>query len=313
VVNQNQVVDFFENIGGLPVPRSQSEEREAALIQEFKRQQQQRPREHVVPDLKWGYAVKCIENADMILDEEDLNARAITVRTFADREKANEFIDKNTSAEKCGGLEAFVSRTATLEGPERFLKVDMVLSNGDHHLMWVERGMVVLRNLNEKQRRQVQWAPNPRPTFPHYIVTCDLITYETCPVSRCEQEDEDDDDATSLSDHIGQFATSGLAVNLGIEKLPLTTFTIREMANAYASKLFLERSTVHKQFAASTDDQWWRQNVLCAHKAAESRASRPDGLYEASMEAYDMNSLLGWDQIVVHVHEVDDVTGPVNF
>ncbi|KAI3336986.1 hypothetical protein HD806DRAFT_23962 [Xylariaceae sp. AK1471] len=312
--NNHQNDDLFRKLDRAPLPRSQSEEREAALIQAFERQQQQRPREYVVPDLKWGYAIKCVDNADMLLDEEDQDARAVTIRTFADREKANEYLDKNTTSEKWGGLEAIVSRTATLEGPERFLKVDIALSDGERHIMWVERGMVVLRNLSEKQRKQVQWAPNPRPTFPHYVVTCDLITYETNPVTLCDDvEDDDEDDAMSLSDQFGKVGTSGLAVKLGIEKFPLTTFTIREMANAYAGKLFLEKSTVHKQFAETTDVQWWELNAWREHEAAEARTGRPDGLYEISMEAHDMNCLLGWDEIVVHVHEVDDVTGPVNF
>ncbi|KAI8625248.1 hypothetical protein F5Y19DRAFT_450776 [Xylariaceae sp. FL1651] len=238
-----------------------------------------------------------------------MEKKVVKVRTFADREKANEYLHKNTSPENVGGLEAIASRTATLEGPERLLKVDLALSNGEHQLMWVEQGMVALNGLNADLRKQKQWQPTPRPTFPHYIVVCELITYETSPVTA-------DEDAISLIDRTDispPSPTMGLGVELDIEKLPLATFTVREMANEYAGKLFLEKLAVKKQFSEPADVSWWEHNALPEHRRAEIRASRPGCLYEASLETYDMCLRLGWNQIAVHVHEVDDVTGPVNF
>ncbi|KAI0455582.1 hypothetical protein F5B21DRAFT_523312 [Xylaria acuta] len=307
-LNHPTLDDLFHKNDQPSSSRTQSEEREAALIQQF--ENRQRPREYVVPDLKWGYTIKYVDSVDIILDDEDMEEKTMIDRSFADREKANEYLYKKTSPEAVGGLEAIANRTTTLEGPERLLKVDITLTNGEHHLMWVERGTVVLNNLKEDKRRQVQWQPTPRPKFPHYIVTCDLVTYETRPVTRCE---DDGDDVMSLDDQAGELGSSGLNIELRIEKLPPMTFTIREMANDYAAKLFLQNSRVDARFAEPSDVHWWKCNALPEHKKAMSGARRPDGLYELAMEVHDMNSRLGWDQILVHVHEVDDVTGPVNF
>ncbi|KAI8952814.1 hypothetical protein F4801DRAFT_599278 [Xylaria longipes] len=307
-LNHPTLDDVFKKHDQPSPPRTQSEEREAVLIQQF--ESRQRPREYVVPELKWGYTIKFVDSVDIILDDKDKEEKTMTDRSFADREKANEYLYKKTSPEAVGGLEAIASRTTTLEGPERLLKVDITLTNGDHHLMWVERGMVALNNLKEEKRRQVQWQSTPRPKFPHYIVMCDLITYETSPVTRCE---DDEDDAMSLDDQAGELGSSGLNIGLQIEKLPPMTFTIREMANEHAAKLFLQNTRVDKRFAEPSDVHWWKCNALPEHKRAVIDARKPDGLYELAMEVHDMNSRLGWDQILVHVHEVDDVNGPVNF
>lgn len=190
-----------------------------------------------MPELKWGYTIKYVDSADIILDDEDREQKTMTDRMFADRKMANEYLYKKTSPDEVGGLEAIANRTTTLEGPERLLKADITLTNGEHYLMWVERGVVVLGDLNEKRRKQAQWQPTPRPTLSHYTVTCDLITYDTSRVTRCE-EDEAAGDAMSVSD----LGSSGLEITLRIEKLPPKAFTIREMANDYAGKLFLQRS-----------------------------------------------------------------------
>ncbi|KAI0437632.1 hypothetical protein F4803DRAFT_565917 [Xylaria telfairii] len=297
---------FHKHHHQLSPPRTQSEERNAALVQKF--QNQQRPREYVVPELKWGYTIKYIDSAEIILDDEDRKEKTMTDRMFADRKMANEYLHKKTSPDAVGGLEAIANRTTTLEGPERLLKADITLTNGEHYLMWVERSMIVLSDLKEERRRQAQWQPTPRPTLSHYTVTCDLITYDTNRVTRCE-EDEEASDAMSAS----ELGSSGLEITLRIEKLPLKTFTIREMANDYAGKLFLQRTRVDKQFAKPSDVHWWKCNALPEHKRAVLEARKPGGLYEIAMKAHDMNCRLGWDQILVHVHEVDDIDGPVNF
>lgn len=263
-----------------------------------------------MPQLKWGYTIKYVGSADLILDDEDKAAKAMTDRSFADRARANEYLDKKTSPDAVGGLEAVVSRKTTLEGPERLLKVDVELSNGEHHLMWVERGTVVLRDMHQEKRRQTQWQATPRPKFPHYVVSCDLLSYETELVSRPDDEDDDGDDEMDLDAGMG---SSGVSVSVRIEKLALATFTIREMANEHAGKMFLEHTKINEQFAQPSDVYWWRCNALPEHKLALAASRGPDGLYEVAMEAGGMSARLGWDQILVHVHEVDDAHGPVNF
>ncbi|KAI0969342.1 hypothetical protein F4678DRAFT_463603 [Xylaria arbuscula] len=304
--NSRQLQELFQT------PLTISEVHETALIEQL--QSRQRPRETVVPELKWAYTIKYVDSADIILDDEDMQERAITDYSFADREKANKYLDRKTSPEVVGGLDAIVNRTTTLEGPERLLKVDITLANGEHHLMWVERDMVVLKNLPLKKRIQEQWKPNPRPKFPHYSVTCDLIRYDTSLVTRrAGADNSDDDDTTTLSDYDVRIGSYGVDIELQIQKLPSATFTIREKANEYAGKLFLEQTKVDRRFAEPSDVHWWRCNVLPGHKMAVSAARRVDGLYEMEMDVHDMSSRLGWNQILVHVTEVDDVNGPVNF
>ncbi|TGJ81624.1 hypothetical protein E0Z10_g7158 [Xylaria hypoxylon] len=306
--NDRQIDNPFHKLGQPLPPRTSSEQPEIALIQQL--ESRKPPPEYVTPKYKWEYIIKYVDSADIILDDEDKEEKAMTDRSFADREKANEYLDKKTSPEAVGGLEAIASRTTTLEGPERLLKVNIELSNGEHHLMWVERGMVVLSNLKSKQRQQMQWKPTPRPKFPHYVVTCDLITYETSVVTRCEEED---DEGASLAEQGIGLGSLGCEIKLRIEKLSPKAFTFREIANEHAGKLFLEMTKVDRRFANSSDTFWWECNAVPDHKKAMAGARKPDGLYEIAMEVYDMNSRLGWDQIVVHVHKVDDVTGPVNF
>ncbi|KAI0545663.1 hypothetical protein F4679DRAFT_588268 [Xylaria curta] len=289
--------------------RTRSEERNAALIQKFERQQ--RAREYVVPELKWRYTIKCVESADIILDDEDLKEKTRIKRSFADRQQANKFLDNLISSAKVdGGLDAIAKRTSTMEGPELLLKVDVMFANGEHYLLWVERDLVVLKNLTKEIRDQVQWQPTPRPKILHYVVECDLLTLETSLLAPCEN---DEDVAMDSNDRYGGLGSYGKNIGVTIEKVERKSFSIREMANDYAAKLFLENTRVHKQFATLSDVLWWRENALPEHKKAMSNTREPGGLYELKMNAHDMNDRLGWDQITVHVYEVDDITGPANF
>ncbi|KAI1743476.1 hypothetical protein F4680DRAFT_345801 [Xylaria scruposa] len=285
------------------------EERNAALIQRFEKQQ--RVREYIVPELKWRYIIKSVESADIILDEEDLKEKASFIRSFADRQQANKFLDKLTGPAKVdGGLDAIAKRTSTMEGPELLLKVDFMSTNGQHYLYWVERDLVVLKNLLKEIRDQVQWQPTPRPKILHYVVECDLLTLDTSLLAPCEN---DEDVAMDSNDRDGGLGSLGKEIGLTIEKVERKSFSIREMANDYAAKLFLKNTRVHKQFATISDILWWKENALPEHKKAMSNAREPGGLYELIMNAHDMSDRLGWHQIVVHVHEVDDITGPANF
>ncbi|KAI1364142.1 hypothetical protein F5Y08DRAFT_307588 [Xylaria arbuscula] len=300
-------------------------EQEEKLYQEL--QKRQPPCELVVPECKWAYVVKCIDNADLILDDEDKKKRTITVKTFADRQKANEYLNRSTSPETVGGIDAIVSRTSTLEGPQRLLKVDIRLSDGEHYISWVEQDMVVLSSLKAKMRNSKQWAPGERAKYPHYVVTCDLITYETCPVSystgKPQPEGNDDDEtdeadseetASMPSEDDDEWVFSGTNIDTRIDRLPLATFTFREMANECAGLLFLEKSKVDREIVTPEDVWWWEQHALPEHRRAVEAARRPDGLYHLAMVVDDdTGSRLGWSQIIVSVHEVPDVVGPVNF
>lgn len=309
--SNNQVDNIFQTLDQLLQPHTQAEDPSAALIQQH--ESQQRPREYVVPELKWGYTIKYVDSADLILDDEDRAEKATTDRSFADRARANEYLDKKTSPDAVGGLEAVVRRTTTLEGPERLLKVDIELSNGEHHLMWVERSTVVLRDLRHERRRQTQWQATPRPKLPHYVVSCDLLNYDAKVVTRSDDDSGGDDGDDDEMDLDGERGSSGAGFEVRIEKRALATFTIREMANKHAGETFLEQTKVVGQFREPSDDHWWRCNALPEHKRAEDASRAPDGLYEATIKAYGMRAQLGWDQILVYVREVDDVDGPVNF
>ncbi len=294
---RRQPDNFFQ------MPHDLVEECESPLKKQL--QSRQRPPETVVPESKFAYTINGVHSVDITPDNKDKRERV-----FADRKQANEYLDKITSpGSVIGNLGTIVSRTITLEGPAQLLKVDIALSNNKHYLLWVERSVVVLGNLKCEMRRQKQWKPNPRLKIPHYVVTCDLITYETSPVTRCDQDD--DDDAVSLSSQDIGLGSCGTNVELRIEKLPLATFTFREMANKYAGNLFLETSKV--TFPERSDVLWWERTALPKHKEAVAGARRPDGLYELAMDVDYMSARLGWNQILVHVHEVDDMGGPVNF
>ncbi|KAI1191203.1 hypothetical protein F5B17DRAFT_350898 [Nemania serpens] len=127
------------------------------------------------------------------------------------------------------------------------------------------------------------------------------------------RSDDDDVDEEMDLDLDGGMGSSGVDVGVRIEKLPLATFTIREMANEHAGTTFLEQTKVDARFAQPSDVHWWRCNAMPEHRRAVAASRGPDGLYEVAMEAYSMSDRLGWNQIVVHVHKVDDVNGPVNF
>ncbi|KAI0187726.1 hypothetical protein EV127DRAFT_410147 [Xylaria flabelliformis] len=286
--------------------KSKSEERSAALIQKY--ESRKHAREYVVPELKWRYVVKYVDIAEIILDDEDMKEKTKTDLDFADRQKANKHLYDKKSLELVGGFDAIASQTTTLEGPEQLLKMDIMSTDGKHFLAWVERDQVVLKKLKKKKREQQQWQPTPRPKIPHYVVECDLLTYDLSPVTPCE---DDEDGVLGSDDREDELER----VNIGstTEKFERKSFSIREMANDYAAKMFLEHTRVNKWFATSSDIRWWRENALPEHKKAMSEAREPGGLYELGMGAHDMNSRLGWDQIMVHVHEVDDIAGPVNF
>lgn len=278
----------------------------------------QRPRAQVVPEYKWGYTVKY---------SQDANDQGIPDRTFTDRAKANEYVDKKTSADALPlGLDSIASRTTTLTGPSRLLKVDLVLTTGEHHLMWVTRDLVSLATLKEDKKKQLQWQAQPRRSIPHYVVTCDLLVFDRhradhyahAPMPR---------DEISASDGILDSRVCR-AVKWGGGGTGVKTFTVRQMANRYAAQLFLDTTKVDPLTATAADVAWWMRNVVPIHERAESIACRevPEGgepvdndeleagLYCASLTVSGLvGPRTGWDQIIVEVHEVDDIQGPVNF
>jgi hypothetical protein len=311
--------DYLLKIGQREPERTESEKRNEEIIRKSQSSsQKQRPREQVPQDMKWGYTVKCVDGGEVILDDEDRDRKAITIRTFADRQKANEYLENNTNAKGVGALDRIVTRTSELVGPERLLKVDLLLDDGEHHLMWVEKSLVVLSELKQSQKKQAQWQAAPRPKFAQYVVSCDMITYETAYIARSEDssdDNHDEDSDESPRDPGGELGPLAMEVNIEIEKAPLMAFTVRELANDYAGELFLEKTSVRKQFSEPADVLWWENNAVPEHKEAMARvkAGENNGLFEAVLKTYDMNFRLGFDHIVVLVNEIDDVTGPVNF
>ncbi|KAI1179958.1 hypothetical protein F4777DRAFT_574246 [Nemania sp. FL0916] len=292
--NLGNLGNLFKNFSQFQPAHPQLDESALALAQ-------QRPREYVASDCAWAYTVKCLDGSEIILEDDDVSDKAIALGVFADREKANAYLDKGMSVKDLGGLDAIMSRTVTLEGAERLLRVEVVLANGVKHQGWVERGVKTLKTLKKKERMLVRWQPKLRPKFTHYVVSCDLLTYDTSTVVYCEDSDSDEDVA------------AGIQVTPRIEKTHVATFTLREMANEDAGKVFLYNSAVPPQFAQPKDVWWWQHNALPEHKRALDAVRETGGLYEAKLKAYDMNTRLGWDEIVVRVHEVSDVQGPVNF
>ncbi|KAI1432311.1 hypothetical protein GGR50DRAFT_617062 [Xylaria sp. CBS 124048] len=261
--------------------------------------------QQVFPTCKWAYQIKYIESMGPFTDEENEKKDAKIERTFTDRMKANQCLDKNSSPDQVGGLENIVRRTVSMEGPLRLLKVEVELLDGQHHLMWVEQNPVNVRELNATQRKKAQSQLAPRPKVPHFIVTCELIRYNyACTDLRREETD----DGNQLQDRDRQ---SELRVQ--IQKEAPQTFTMREMANECAAALFITRSKVSEQDANTGDDFWWEQNALPVHRKGLSNGGKPDGLYEAVLDTKDMSARVGCDQIVVIVHAVNDIIGPMNF
>ncbi|KAG4216665.1 hypothetical protein PC116_g34854, partial [Phytophthora cactorum] len=78
-----------------------------------------------------------------------------------------------------------------------------------------------------------------------------------------------------------------------LDRLPLTTFTERGLANKHAGMLFLQHSAVREEVRSPLDDFWWMNNAVAIHKEAETEAGRPGALYAAEMYTMDMNVRLG--------------------
>ncbi|KAI1828323.1 hypothetical protein F4861DRAFT_489720 [Xylaria intraflava] len=268
-----------------------------------KKSKHEHTEERVVPEHQWKYQIKYMESTKPITDEEKAKENATNDRSFANRKQANEYLDKKASPEVIGGLESIVRRTVSMEGPERLLKVRIELQSGEHHLMWVERSLKPVRKLEMKQLGQTPRRPVSRPKIPHYVVTCDLVN--------------DNRVYTQRRDADGKYVIGEEAVetehSVTIEKFTPRTFTSREMANKHAGQLFLEQSRVPRETAGAEDELWWQNHAVLRHEQGLRDAKKGDGLFEATMGAEDMKERLGWDQIVVLVQMVDDITGPVNF
>ncbi|KAI0393589.1 hypothetical protein F5Y17DRAFT_301149 [Xylariaceae sp. FL0594] len=180
--------DYMNKIGQKEREKSDAEKLHDQ-VQEWKRRRYPSParaqeEEKVDQNLKWRYVVRGVlfANSELTLDTEDkaaLHKLSVCVRTFADRVKANEYLDHYTSPGKMDGLDRFVSRTMELVGPERLLRVDLLLDDDHRHIGWVqrERVPVVLTEVKANERRTKLWQPAMRPPFRHYTITCDMLTY----------------------------------------------------------------------------------------------------------------------------------------
>ncbi|KAI1812080.1 hypothetical protein GGS20DRAFT_47185 [Poronia punctata] len=360
-----QVQDQAETEDEVQPPPSEEDETQPSGEDETEVliQQETAPNPHTSPSpareiqlvpqpLQWAYSIKCLENATLTLYETaaEKSSQALTIKTFASRTKANEYLEKNTSPSSSSSssstskltIDNIVSRSTTLLLPDRLLSVDLHLDNGSHFEMWVERTLTNLNKQKHEMRRQTQWRNlrEPRPVFRHWVVLCDLIRYNRSPFPSPSSSSfpSNNEDENENGEREGE---AEVEVELEIEKLAPTTFTVRELANEYAGKVFLRKTLVPEPFRDEGDVFWWEGNAVVEHRRAKERAAtttrskrkksdsdsdggeeegdeeeeeeEEGGLYEIALKSYDMNSRLGWDQIVVLVREVDDVTGPVNF
>ncbi|KAI1150088.1 hypothetical protein F4825DRAFT_468384 [Nemania diffusa] len=302
-----------QNSGRPQLPRPPAETREALKARreaQLIRQYERRPREYVTPACKWAYTIKYVGSKNNVITDEDLKF-VQTYRSFADRKRANEWLDKNSVPETIGGLEAIVRRTASFEGPERLLRVELQSTENEYYYMWVDRIKVTLSEQTADKRKQEQWKPTPRAKLPHFVVTGSLgTTSDSKPVFAVAGSD----DGMSLGSlAVPLKGMEGEQFGLDFENLPMATFTIREMANEHARQLFCEHTRVDPRWAKQADVDWWKR-VVKPELLREMRAcSGPDGLFSLHWEAHDMSPRLGWNKIMVEVTKVDDISGPVNF
>ncbi|CAJ2509800.1 Uu.00g057000.m01.CDS01 [Anthostomella pinea] len=252
---------------------------------------------------KWKYVLHCPETPNDLATSDNVTNEAIKPpETFVDRGEANKRLEELTSYEELGGIDAVASKKATLAGLFKLLNVEVTTSSGERLLYWVGREFVdLLRDLEKKERRRKMWSP-PRPALRHYIVTSETVTHVAT---------EEPQPGLGLE---GERPVAGCFTGeVQFEKnQPLATFTQRSLANSHASKLFLQCGTVDEEFHNTLDLWWWEHTVHPLHRAAAEAAARPGGLYEATLDTGGMRTRLGFDKLAVTVHEVDDVTGPLN-
>ncbi|KAI0115017.1 hypothetical protein F4814DRAFT_459839 [Daldinia grandis] len=236
--------------------------------------------------------------------------------SFVDRQQANAKLHERTHYDNIeGGMAAVTRRLVYERSPSKLLKAELTLTNGEEHVVWVDRRLVDLQHdLTKKQRALKKWSAD-RPKLPHYIVECEFMTRGTTETPQQVLEEDDDDgdgDGDGSVPAISHEQVGVLNGEIGLDRLPLVTFTERGLANEHAGALFLHHSAVKAEIRIPLDDFWWAGNAMTIHKEAEKAAGMPGALYNAEMDTHDMNTRLGFDMIRVAVHAVDDLSGPLN-
>lgn len=287
-------------------------------------------------DRSWfSYIIICTLNSETLsLDEIEEKGTKLP-GCFLNREEANAKLDEVTQYDKFEGGMAAVSRRHVYEDtPFKLLKVELTLNTGEERVLWVERCLVNLdRDLTKRERGLKKWSAT-RPKLQHYIVECEFMTRKTTESSLHEldlEEEEQEQDApegessatpssTPSSRDLNAAATtkgysSSGDSDIELERLPLATFTDRELANEHAGNLFLRHSAVSRAIRGPLDDFWWVNNAVPVHRDAERAVAakgNDDALYAADLYTFDMKARLGFDWMRVAVYAVDDVTGPLN-
>ncbi|XDG00542.1 hypothetical protein ABKA04_000157 [Annulohypoxylon sp. FPYF3050] len=275
--------------------------------------------ESVTGDHKFEYPIYVAHNTQGISRSYDLRDHAVPhPETFTSREQANAKLLELTNYENFDG----VTRKEVFEyTPLKLLKAKLTLSSGEQRVLWVDRHVVDLRNLTKREQSSRKWSAK-RPALPHFIVECEFMTRSTSeepqqvPKQIEPTSDSDDDDEEGGTNNnniqISDEQIGDYTGDLELERLPLATFTDRQLANDHAGLLFLRHSAVREEIRTPLDDFWWTNNAIPAHKEATQKAGEKDGRYVAEIYTMDMNTRLGFDWMRVAVYAVDDVTGPLN-
>ncbi|KAI1082257.1 hypothetical protein F5B20DRAFT_587906 [Whalleya microplaca] len=280
---------------------------------------------HIETTHKWEYTIVCTENAQDLTPGDDIKNHARRLPgSFMKRDEANAELEKITSYDQFDDTTHVVQRRYTYEHtPFKLLKVELTLATGEQRVLWVERRLVDLkRDLKQSEKKMKKWSAK-RPRLPHYVVECEFIRQVTAEEPQQQRWDEGvmDMDIDTDVDAVGGGATAvpprevvgGFNRDIELNRLPLTTFTVRELANEYAAELFLLHSAVREETRGPYDDYWWVQSALPIHREAEGRAKGVgSGLYVADLDTDYMRTRLGFDRLRVSVHAVDDVAGPLN-
>lgn len=235
--------------------------------------------ESVTGEHKFEYPMYVAHNTQGISQSYDLRDHAVPhPETFTSREQANAKLLELTKYENFDG----VTRKDVFEyTPLKLLKAKLTLSSGEQRVLWVDRHLVDLRNLTKREQSSRKWSTK-RPAFPHFIVECEFMTRSTSeelqqvpkqvgPTSDTDSDDSDDSDdegGTNNGIQISEEQVGDYTGDLELERLPLTTFTDRQLANDHAGLLFLRHSAVREEIRTPLDDFWWTNNAIPAHKEA---------------------------------------------
>ncbi|KAI1094382.1 hypothetical protein F5B19DRAFT_490501 [Rostrohypoxylon terebratum] len=267
----------------------------------------------IVGNHKFEYPIYIARNTQNIPRPYNLRDHAVPhPETFTSREQANAKLLELTRYENFDG----VTRKDVFEyTPLKLLKAKLTLSSGERRVLWVDRHVVDLRSLTKREQSSRKWSAK-RPALPHSIVECEFMTRSTSEEPRrveLTSDTSDDEGGTDSSGvRLSDERVGDYTGDLELERLPLATFTDRQLANEHAGAQFLRHSAVREEIRTPLDDFWWYNNAVTTHREAAKKAGERDGRYVAEIYTLDMNTRLGFDWMRVAVYAVDDVTGPLN-